>query len=34
MKINDIVIDAKTQMREISEDVVTDYTEKLLEGIK
>lgn len=34
MKIEDIVIDAKTQMREISEDVVTDYTEKLLEGIK
>jgi len=34
MKINDIVIDAKTQMREISEDVVTDYTEKLLDGVK
>ena len=34
MKIEDIVIDAKTQMREISEDVVADYTEKLLEGIK
>ena len=34
MKINDIVIDAKTQMREISEDVVIDYTEKLLDGVK
>ena len=34
MKINDIVIDAKTQMREISEDVVVDYTEKLLDGVK
>jgi transposase len=34
MKIIDIVITAKTQMREISEEVVTDYTEKLLEGAK
>jgi transposase len=34
MKIENIVINAKTQMREISEEVVTDYTEKLLEGVK
>jgi hypothetical protein len=34
MKIKDIVINAETQRREISEEVVTDYTEKLLEGVK